>query len=68
MKTIFKLCVQPHPRQAVPAAEFPGSDVGGAGVAVQHNEGSLRVSHKVKLSAHCGVTPGYTYSQEFLIT
>lgn len=46
------------PWQAVPAAELPGGDVGGTGVAVQHNVGSLGVSHKVKLPTHCGVTPG----------
>lgn len=51
-------CSDPHPRQAVPAAELPSGDVGGTGVAIQDDVGSLWVGHKVKLPAHCGVSPG----------
>lgn len=42
----------PHPRQAVPAAELPWGDCGGAGAAFQNNVGGLRVCQKVKFSTH----------------
>lgn len=51
------------PWQNVPAGELPGGDVGGAGVVLQHGAGSLRISQKVKLSAHCDVTSGCTYKK-----
>lgn len=50
-------CADPHPGQAVPAAELPGSNVGGTGVAVQDDVSSFWVRHEVKLPTHRCVTP-----------
>lgn len=54
---IFLWHADPHPRQAVPAAELPGSNIGGTGVAVQDDVSGFWVRHEVKLSTHRGVTP-----------
>lgn len=54
---ILLWCADPHPGQAAPAAELPGSNVGGTGVAVQDNVSSFWVGHEVKLSTHRCVTP-----------